>query len=142
MITMKSTPRLLHKKGFTLIELMMTIVVVGIISVPVALLINQEIKSVFISQDSTMARNLARVEMEKVNNMAILSYANIASTNFSNYEGYDYNVNRTVAYVPGKGNDTTPESLKEITVTVTKSNSTETLSTLITYIAKNISYGL
>jgi len=115
----------------------MTVVVIGIIAVPLALLINQQIKSVFVSQDLTVARNLARFEMEKINN---IPYADIVSADFSNYQGYGYNVVRAVSYV--EGNDTSPESLKKITVSVVKSDNAQILAVLITYLAKNVSYGL
>jgi len=117
----------------------MTIVVVGIVAVPLALLINQQIKSVFVSQDLTMARNLARFEMEKINNTA---YDRIEIGNFlsPDYPDYNYDVTRIVAYAQGDANS--KESLKKITISVTKSNDTQIVAILITYLAKNVSYGL
>ena len=135
---MKLIQRLNHKKrGFTLIELIMTIVVAAIVAVPLSLLLSQQIQSVFQSEDLTIMRQLARFEIEKVSNM---NYANISSDSFSNYEGYNYDLIRTVIYAQGTAEN--PESLKEITVEVSKSGSTEVLTSLVTYIAKNVSYGL
>ena len=127
----------LKAKGFTLIELIMTIVVVGIIAIPLSLLLSQHIQGVFDSADYTLANNLARFEMEVVNNLA---YTNITSTTISSYQGYDYTVTRTVTYAQGSAS--TAESLKKIVVGVKKSGSATVLAGLVTYIAKNVGYGL
>jgi prepilin-type N-terminal cleavage/methylation domain-containing protein len=124
-------------KGFTLIELVMTIMVVGIMAVPLSLLVSQHTQSVFQSADFTAALNLARAEMEKVNNTA---YANIVSASFPNYQGYNYDLNRTVAYVQGSA--ATAESLKQVTVSVTEHADAAVLLSLVTYVVKNVSYGL
>lgn len=123
-------------RAFTLIELIMTIIVVGIAAIPLSLSISQHAESVFYSQDLTTAISLARFEMEKVNNMG---YTSIVSAN-PIYPGYNYDLTRIVTYA--QGNDASSESLKKIIVTVTKSGSSEALGSLITYIAKNVSYGL
>ena len=129
----------LHPKrraGFTLIERIMTIVVVAIVCIPLSLLLSQHIRSLFQSEALTTARQLARFEMEKVNNMGYTSINSDSSV----YAGYDYDVTRTVTYRYGsEGSD---ESLKKITVEVNKSGSAEVLVSLVTYLAKNVSYGL
>ncbi|MEI6631589.1 MAG: type II secretion system protein, partial [bacterium] len=103
-------------RGFTLIELIMTIVLVGIVSIPLSLLIAQHVTSTAYSKDTTSAFNLARWDMEQVNNTA---YTSIVSASFSGYQGYSYDLTRTVAFVAGSG--VSAESLKRITVTVTRS---------------------
>lgn len=123
-----------NKNGFTLIELIMTMIVVGIIAVPISLLISRHIESVFESQDYMLARNLARLEMERVNNTG---YGSIFDDSFSDY-GYD--ITRTVSFVQGSGGSA--ESLKKISVAVTKAGSSKILAGLVTYLAKNISYGI
>ncbi len=133
----KSTPKSRPDSGFSLIELIMTIVVMSIVSVPLSLLIGAHLESVFVSEDEAMAQNLARFEMEKVNNM---NYANVTSANSSNYQGYQYDLARTVTYVQGNG--ASAESLKKITVDVTKSNGTKVIAGLTTYLAKNVAYGI
>jgi len=138
-IMLKSQQKLRRKRGFSLIELIMTIVVVGIISVPLSLLISQHVESMVQSQDYTLAINLARFEMEEVNNM---DYASIVSkTSSSPYKGYNYDVIRTVSFVP-PGDAGSSESLKQITVTVRRSGEATDLVTLVTYIARNVSYGV
>lgn len=131
--------RLHHKKGFSLIELIMTIVVVGIAAIPLSLLIVEHTRSVFQSEEYAMVVNLARFEMERVNNMP---YGNITigTTVFSNYQGYDYDITRTVSYAQGGAVST--ESLKEIRVEVKKGGEAGVLVELITYLTKNINYGL
>jgi prepilin-type N-terminal cleavage/methylation domain-containing protein len=126
-----------HKRGFTLIELVMTIVVAGIIAIPLSLTISQYIKSVFKAQDYTMAVNLARAEIERVNKMP---YTSMVTASFTNYQGYPYNVTRTVTYIAGSSGST--NSLKQIVVSVTKSGSAEVLANFTTYFARNVSYGL
>ena len=127
----------MKRQGFTLIELILTIVVVSICAIPLSLLVSQHVTSLFQSQDYTMAVNLARFEMEKVNNM---SYANIVSGSFLNYRGYPYDVTRTVSYAQGNGS--TAESLKKIQVDVKKAGSSTVLVTFLTYIVRNIIYGV
>ena len=127
----------MRKTGFTLIELILTIVVVGIVAVPLSLVIAQNCSSVFYSEGVTIAFNLARLEMETVNN---LSYASVANAAFSSYQGYGYNVTRTVSYVYGSA--ITTESLKKISIQVKRVGSSAVLATLVTYRANNVSYGL
>jgi prepilin-type N-terminal cleavage/methylation domain-containing protein len=132
----KHVPRQRSVSGFTLIELIMTIIVVGLVSIPLSLLIAEQVESAVYSKDSALAFNLARFEIEKMNNTA---YASISSASFSNYQGYSYDVNRTVSYVNGDAG--TAESTKKITVIVTRAGGGDTLATLITYVTKNVSYG-
>lgn len=115
----------------------MTIVIVGIIAVPLSLTLSQHIVSAFLAQDLTAAGNLARFEMEKVLNTP---YANIASVSTSNYEGAAYDVARTVTYA--QGNAGSAESLKKVVVDVSKSGNASALCTLVTYIAKNVNIGI
>jgi len=130
--------KLFHKKSaFTLIELIMTIVVVGIIALPISLTLSKHVQSVFVSQDYTTALNLARFEMEKVMNT---DYASIASATTNNYLGYPYNVTTTVTYAFGTA--LTTESVRLATVSVTKAGSATVLVTLKNYIAKNVTWGL
>ncbi len=120
----------------------MTIVVVTIVAIPVSLFLSQHIQSTFQSEDLTIARQLARFEMAKVNNM---DYDSIDDASFSNYEGYDYNLIRRVSFV--YPSIVAKETLKKIIVEVTKPGaasavSPDVLVRLVTYIASNVSYGL
>jgi len=132
-LTQKSLRR--KRKGFTLIELIMAIVVVGIVALPISITLSKHVQSVFQSQDITMAINLAKFDLAQVNNT---SYTSIASASISNYQGYGYNLTRTVSYV--NGSSFSSESTKKITVQVTKSGSPEVLAKLVTYVSRNIRY--
>ncbi len=134
---MKYIHRLHHNNGFTLIELIMTIVIIGVIAIPLSLTIFAQVESAFYSQDLTIALNLGRLEMEGV---YASPYTNIVSATFGNYQGYGYDVARVVTYAQGDGSSA--ESLKKIEVTVSRAGSTDVLVSFSTYIAKNVSYGL
>lgn len=125
-----------NKRGFTLVELLMTIVVVGIISIPLSLSLSQHIRSTSVSQENSTAINLGRLQMEEVNNIPGASIL-IGTTNI-NYTGYPYDITRTVTYVQ----QAPPESLKRITVEVRKSGSAAILVSFVTYIAANVLYGI
>jgi len=125
------------KNGFTLIELVMTIVVTSIIAIPLSLLLMQHIQSTFLSEDYTMAVELGRYDMEQVNKIPPigLNWANIVS---ANYSLYNYDIIRTVTVIA----NTPPERLKKIQVDVRKTGSATVIVTFITYIAQNVNYGL
>ena len=131
----------LRKNGFTLIELMMTIIVTGIIAVPLSLLLFQHVDSTFKSQYYTLGLNLARFEIEKVSNL-VYATVTTGTFNFPNYNGYNYDVTRTVSYVPGTGTDASTENLKLVKVDAKKAGSATVLVSLQTYLVKNVTYGL
>lgn len=115
----------------------MVIVILGIISAAVGTFVIELSIASARSSEYTTAMNLARMEMEVVNN---LPYASITSLTTNNYNGYLYTVVRTVSFVFGDA--LSAESLKQILIQVRKSGSTDNLATLYTYIAKNVTAGL
>lgn len=121
--------------AFTLIELIMTIVVVGIVALPISITLAKHLQSVFQSQDLTMANNLAKFDLEQINNTA---YASIVAANITNYQGYNYDLSRTVSFVNGSA--PSAESTVKVTLQITKSGSAAILVKLVTYISKNIRY--
>ena len=124
-----------HKKGFTMIELLMTIVVVGIVSIPLSLLVSQHFTSVARSSAYAITLNLARLEMEKVNNLA---YAGISDLT-TNYPEYNYDVVRTMSFE--EGDENSDESLKRVRIEVQDADNSAVLYSVETFIAKNIGYG-
>ena len=122
------------KSAVTLIELIMTIVVVGIVALPLSVTLSKHVQSVFVSQDYTLALDLARFEMEKVLNTA---YVSISSVTTNNYQGYTYDVATTVAETVSGA-----QAYKLVSISVTKSGSATVLVTLKNYIVKNVTWGL
>jgi len=122
------------KKAFTLIELLMTIIVVSIVAIPLSLLVSQHMVSVFQSQDYTLALNWARFEMEKANN---IPYANLG-VGSTVWPHDNYQATRTVSVVQASG----AEGLKKIQVDVRKIGETPVLASLVTYLVNNVSYGI
>ena len=136
---MKLTKSLCHNHGFTLIELIMTIVVVTIIAVPTAFLLSDHIENTFWINDNDFAINLARFDIEKIK---ITDYNNVISASFPNYLGYNYDIIRSVSVLdPLDILNTDTEELKQVNVSVRKSGSSEDLITLVTYLAKNVTNG-
>ena len=125
------------RQGFTLIELIMAIAVIGIIGLPISVTLGKHVQSVFLSQDYTTALNLARLDMEQA---LSTDYDSLGSASFSNYQGYAYDLDRNVSYA--QGNWWSQESLKLVVVSVTKAGSADALVTLKTYVAKNVTSGL
>jgi prepilin-type N-terminal cleavage/methylation domain-containing protein len=122
-------------KGFTLIELIMTIVVVGIAALPISITLAKHVQSVFLSQDMTMATNLARFDLAQMNNTA---YASVVSVTLNNYQGYPYTLTRTVSFINGTA--LTVESTIKVTAQVSSPGSAVVLAKLVTYISKNLRY--
>jgi hypothetical protein len=115
----------------------MTIVVIGIISVPLSFAVSANIQSVFLSEDRGSAMHWGRYDIERVKSMA---YDNIVTASWTNFFGSGYNLTRTVTFV--QGDATSAESLKKVVVEVQKQGNTKVLVRLATYIAKNVSFGI
>ncbi len=116
----------------------MTIVVVGVIAVPLALLIGQYIDSVFDSHEYLITMNLARMEMERVYNMP---FDRVVSTTFPQYQGYAYELERRVTVVPTTLPVPADSSLKIIKVFVRRPRSAETILGLSTRLTGVLAYG-
>jgi len=126
-----------RRNGFSLIELVMTIVVVTIVAIPLSVFIGEQLRGMIQSSTKVTAINLARLELAKVSNM---SYASIVSGSFSNYEGYSYDVIRTVSFI--HGSNTSHESLKQVAIEVMPTGSLIIEANLVTYFAKNVGHGI
>ncbi|MFH1503868.1 MAG: type II secretion system protein [Candidatus Omnitrophota bacterium] len=61
----------MKKNGFTYIELLITLAIMGVLFVPIMQLFSHSLYSTTISQDLITAANLAKWEMEKVKNLNI-----------------------------------------------------------------------
>lgn len=105
-----------NKAGFTLIELIITIVVAGVISIAVASFISEYLDGTVFLRYEIFAMNLARMEIEKTNN---LEFADLGNASWNDYEGYGYRVVRSVRNLQGTSN-----KVKEVEVSVYKPHNT------------------
>lgn len=137
---------LCKNRSFSLLELIMTIVVVGIVTLPISITLGEHVRSVFVSQDYSKALNLARLGMENVLRVA---YGNIAdnvaydgiavgTSTDSSYSGYLITTVISYAY----GTALTADRVKLVNVSVKKVGSINNIVVLNTYIARNIIWGL
>lgn len=134
---MRSMPHYRRQTGFSLIELVLTVVVTAIVALPLSLTVQANVQGAYQAQDQMFAQQLGRREMERVNKMP---YAGMVTASFPNYQGYPYDVTRTVTFL--QGNAGSAESLKQITVDVRKAGSPAILASFVTYFARNIAYGI
>lgn len=131
------------KTAFTLIELIMTIVVMAIIVIPSSLFLIESMSGVFRSEDITVALNLARMELEKTNNML---YDNIptGTLTYNKYETYNYDLSRQVDIIEQKKVGKETITVKQIKIDVypkDKLGSTADLITrVITHRTSNVNY--
>lgn len=122
------------KRSFTLLELILAIVVVGIISIPGGLVITGYIESAYSSGDLTKAINLARLEMENVSG---LRYQDIINATFSNYGGYNYDLVRRVSEERFSSSGFLLEGLKRVVVEVKPHQKDKVLTFLVTFVENN-----
>lgn len=133
-----------NKKAFTLIELITTIVVVAIVVIPSSIFLAESTTAAFRSEDITVALNLARMELEKTNNVLYqnipIGTVNYAGASKAEYQPYRYDLRRTVSYIAGTGSSA--ESVKEIRVQVYPAgrigSAQDLLTTVITHRARNV----
>lgn len=116
-------------------ELVMTMVIVGLTAVPIAFTVGSYIQSADRARKETIVLNLARMEMERCQ---LLSFNTLESATFVDYEGQGYTVVRDVVMMESQG----AERLKSLSVTVTDPSTGESLVNLITYVARQVSYGV
>lgn len=120
----------INSKGVTLVELIMAMVILTAVALPMASMIGAQIEGMMQSTDFTAAGNLARREMERLNN---LPYASVATGN-SVIASYD--LDWTVATVTGSGG----AERKDITLTAKRSGTGAILVKLYNSIAKDVTY--
>jgi len=120
-------------RGFTLVELVVTILIVSMFVAGIAMIMQQVVVGLAFSGDSVKALSLARLEMSKVNNLVYLLDSTLADGydfTTTNYDGSVYDLNRTVDYVADTSN-----KLKEVNVSVYPTGTTDILISLTTYVA-------
>jgi len=118
--------------------MIVTIVVLGIVLIPLGFMSMEYMRGITYSRDLTIAEGLARLEMSKINNLAYddSTLEDGDDDTSASYEGYPYDMRRTVSYVAGWSNN-----LKKAQVRVYPTgDSTNHLVDLVTYIA-DVAYG-
>ena len=126
------------RSGFTLVEITITIVIWGLLMIPLAYLVKQHIIGTAKVSDLASANDLARAELSIV---AALSFTDpTLNDGYSHktlgYDGYGYDLTRSVQNVTGAVG-----SLKKVTVTVLEPSTGNVITTLTTYIS-NIPFGV
>jgi len=125
-------------KGFTIIEIIITIVLVGLVLIPLGFMATEYIRGTFYSRDLGAAEGLAKDELSKVNNLAFtdLTLADGYDNITGNYQGYPYDLRRSVNYVPGSNN-----ALKQVQIRIyLHGDLSKQLVSMVTYVA-NVPFG-
>ncbi len=100
-------------KGFTLIELVIVIVVMGIALAPIGVMFHHVMVKYAEPEAYQVAATLAEGEMERVTGLSFVNIANDGPTAFDNFPNYTYQV--TVGVITGEA-DTSKYKQVEVVV--------------------------
>jgi len=127
-----------NKKAITLIELIITIVLISIFILPTAKLFQQAIETLNYCNNSAMANNLLRMEMSVINNLAYSdpTLSDGYNNTETDYQGYGFILRRQVSIVA----DTT-NAIKMVLVSVLRPAGNEVIVQAATYVGQNIVFG-
>ena len=144
-------------RGMTLVELVLTIALAGIIGFPTGLLVFEHFRSAMDARDAVVATQLARYEMERLdglNNFFAAPDLDVSCPSGSlvtactqGYQGFAYDMLRRVDCIAGDCCQTgsSSQGMKRIRVTISKTNSpacsAQPLAELRTYRAKHVLFG-
>lgn len=124
--------------SFTLIEIIITIVLVGLALIPLSIMALEYVRGTFYSRDLGVVEGLAKDELSKVNSLAFSDptltdgYDNITS----NYQGYPFDLRRSVNIVSGMNN-----ALKQVQVRIYPAGDLSRQLVNITTFVANTSFG-
>lgn len=88
-------------RGFTLFEVITTIVIAAIVMIPIAFVLIEYVRSTVYAETLTQTADLTGLEMATISN---IDYGSLASQTFSNYAGAGFDLQRVVSYVSGTSN--------------------------------------
>ena len=147
--------RVLPGRGLTLVELVITICLAAIISIPVGILLSEHLTAALRARDYTVAMDLARYEMEQLDSLNDFCHSDLnvnspSGTTIDPYQGYPYALTRTIWCQAGDCTSNCSASppipnanngVKRLEIRMRKSGSSETLASLITYRTKYVIFG-
>jgi len=118
-------------KGFTFIELIMIIVIVGIAVVPLIQMFTTSLKGSADTEATSIALELAQDKMEETKQLGFGGISSTSGTFSSPFTAYSYQV--TVSYVNDTFTDSggSPTNYKKVEVKVTHSSGTSTTLTTV-----------
>ena len=121
-------------RGFTLLEVITTIVIAAIVMIPIAFVLIEYARATVYAETLTQTTNLTRLEMAVIGN---IDYGNLNSQTSANYAGSGFDLQRVVSYVSG-----TSSRLKSAAVKLFPHLGTSAASDTMTYkIGMDIGYG-
>lgn len=139
--------------GLTLVEIILTIGLTAALGVPMGMLLNAHLGNALRARDATVAMNLARLELERLDSLNDFCDAGLAinapaGTTVDPYQSLPYAMTRIVACQAGDCTANcglTPANalngVKRIEIQVRKSGSATVLASLVTYRTKFVLFG-
>jgi Tfp pilus assembly protein PilV len=120
----------MKNKGFTFIELIMIIVIVGIAVVPLIQMFTTSLKGSADAESNSIALELAQDKMEETKQLSFAAIASTSGTFASPFTAYSYQV--TVGYVDQNFNNSgSPTNYKKVEVKVIHTSGTSTTLTTV-----------
>ena len=117
----------------------------GLLGIPTGLLVSEHLRAALTSRDATVALQLARAEMERLDslNSFFASTLAIGTTVIPTYQGFPYTMTRTITCQTGNCASTNPnvQGVKRLLITMTRSGSASPLARLISYRTKHVLFG-
>ncbi|PIQ83224.1 MAG: hypothetical protein COV75_08825 [Candidatus Omnitrophica bacterium CG11_big_fil_rev_8_21_14_0_20_63_9] len=142
-------------RGLTLVELVIAIALAGLLGVPIGMLVSEQLRSAIQARDHSVAMNLARAEMERLDSLNNFCHADLNVTGLSPpalvgyWPGYD--LTRIVTCAAGNCASQSPgvchpptntrNGLKRVDLRVTRTGSGELAASLTTYRTKYVLFG-
>ena len=133
-------------KGFTLIELVITIVVIAVLSIPVSLMLTEYIYGLYYETGLTYAYQVLQLEMERIFNYYYgQNFKNLHEGTYSSSDiipvedpvSRDYPIDVEIVVAFEEGNLDSEESLKKIIIYAKNSNDGSVIVSAACLMAKN-----